>query len=90
MEVRGLGCLGIRTRRFEETASFFREVMGRRLRGRSATWSGSGSSTGRRWRCGAQRTSSTTSSVPSSTGGAAWSSFRGPEGDVYEIIEKES
>ena len=28
MEVRGLGWLGIRTRRFEETATFFREVMG--------------------------------------------------------------
>jgi hypothetical protein len=28
MEVRGLGWLGIRTRRFEETANFFREVMG--------------------------------------------------------------
>ena len=28
MEVRGLGWLGIRTRRFEETATLFREVMG--------------------------------------------------------------
>jgi len=28
MEVRGLGWLGIRTSRFEETTSFFREVMG--------------------------------------------------------------
>ena len=119
MEVRGLGWLGIRTRRFEETATFFREVMGLETLRQERDVAGFRFPDGAEmevWRpedefhgffgdgpvvgflvddVGAARARMEAAGVEfigpvQRSGRAAWSHFRGPDGNVYEIIEKEA
>ena len=119
MEVKGLGWLGVRTRRFEETATFFREVMGLETVRQKRDVVGFRFPDGAEmevWRpedefhgffgagpvvgflvddVGAARARMEAAGIEfigpvQRSGGAAWSHFRGPDGNVYEIIEKEA
>lgn len=115
MEVRGLGWLGIRTERFEETARFFGDAMGletvRQERDVVGFPDGVGMGV---WRpedeshgffgagpvvgflvegvgaaCARMEAADVAFIGPvQRSGDAAWGRFRGPDGNVYEIIEK--
>jgi len=117
VEVEGLGWLGIRTERFEETARFFREVMGleetRRERdvvgfafpdgAEMEVWRpedefhsffGAGPVVGLRvGDVEAARAAMEAAGVAflgpvQRSERAVWSHFRGPDGNVYEIIAR--
>ena len=117
MKVEGLGWLGIRTERFEETARFFREVMGleetRRERdvvgfafpdgAEMEVWRpedefhsffGAGPVVGLRVDDVEEaRVAMETAGVEflgpvQRSGRSVWSQFRGPDGNVYEIIAR--
>jgi len=117
VEVEGLGWLGIRTERFEETARFFREVMGleetRRERdvvgfafpdgAEMEVWRaedefhsffGAGPVVGLRVdgveeaRAGMEAAGVEFLGPVQRSGRAVWSQFRGPGGNVYEIITR--
>ncbi len=118
VKVEGLGWLGIRTERFEETARFFREVMGleetRRERdvvgfafpdgAEMEVWRpedefhsffGTGPVVGLRVDDVEEARAAMEAAgveflgpVQRSEGAAAWSHFRGPDGNVYEIIAR--
>ena len=115
MKVEGLGWLGIRTQRFEETARFFHEVMGLEETRREPdvvgfafpdgtemevwrpedefhTFFGAGPVVGLRVdNVEAARAEMEAAGVEflgpvQRSEGAAWSHFRGPDGNVYEVI----
>ena len=115
MKVDGLGWLGIRTERFEETARFFREVMGLEQTRKERNVVGFAFPDGAEmevWRpedefhsffgagpvvgfrvdeVGAARAEMEAAGVEllgpvQRSEEAAWSHFRGPDGNVYEII----
>ena len=117
MKVEGLGWLGIRTERFEETARFFREVMGleetRRERNvvgfafpdgaEMEVWRpedefhsffGTGPVVGLRVddveaaRAEMEATGVAFLGPVQRSEGAAWSRFRGPDSNVYEIVAR--
>jgi catechol 2,3-dioxygenase-like lactoylglutathione lyase family enzyme len=117
VKVEGLGWLGIRTERFEETARFFREVMGleetRRERdvvgfvfpdgAEVEVWRpedefhsffGTGPVVGLRVDDVEEARAEMEAAGVEFLGpvqrseGAAWSHFRGPDGNVYEIIAR--
>ena len=113
MKVEGLGWLGIRREGFEETARFFREVMGpqearrgrlrvpRRRRdgglaprGRVPPFFGAGPVVGLRvGDVEAARAAMEAAGVAflgpvQRSERAVWSHFRGPDGNVYEIIAR--
>ena len=117
MRVEGLGWLGIRTERFEETARFFQEVMGLEETRRERDVVGFAFPDGAEmevWRPEAEFHSffgagpvvglrvddvETARAEMEAAGveflgpvqhseGAAWSHFRGPDGNVYEIIAR--
>jgi catechol 2,3-dioxygenase-like lactoylglutathione lyase family enzyme len=115
VKVEGLGWLGIRTQRFEETARFFHEVMGLKETRREPdvvgfafpdgtemevwrpedefhTFFGAGPVVGLRVdNVEAARAEMEAAGVEflgpvQRSEGAAWSHFRGPDGNVYEVI----
>ena len=115
MKVEGLGWLGIRTERFEETARFFREVMGLEVTRSERDVVGFAFPDGTEmevWRpedefhsffgagpvvgfrvddVEASRAEMEAAGVEflgpiQRSEGAAWSHFRGPDGNVYEVI----
>ena len=117
MEVKGLGWLGIRTERFEETAQFFRDVMGLEVTRQERDVVGFGFPDGTEmevWRpeyefhaffgtgpvvgfrvydVDEARAKLVAEDVEFLTPiqrskGAAWTHFRGPDGNVYEIISR--
>ena len=115
VNVEGLGWLGIRTERFEETARFFREVIGleeTRSEGEVAGFVFPDSTEMEVWRpedefhsffgagpvvgfrvddVEASRAEMEAAGVEflgpiQRSEGAAWSHFRGPDGNVYEVV----
>ena len=117
MKVGGLGWLGIRTSRFEETARFFRDVMGLEMVRRERdvvgfrfpdgaemevwrpedefhSFFGSGPVVGLRVGDVQEARAEMEAAGVEFLGpvqrseGVAWSHFRGPDGNVYEIIAR--